>query len=173
MAVGTRPTNKGFTASVTSTMDNPSWRPNKTNSIRDGSTHPQQSLPLAPPPIPRGCARRANQAPSKGIRLQNRRQGVCAKAENAKPRPAAERKCFIMLKRNGCKGTTNRPAVMLHDRAVHQAGKAQSVDVWQEAELLAVAEHLACEIVGYDTSTDSMFPSALRMADISGLMKPP
>ena len=60
----------------------------------------------------------------------------------------AERKCFIMSKRNGCKGTTNRPAVMLHDGAVHQAGKAQSVDVWQEAELLAVVEHLACEIVG-------------------------
>ena len=52
VAVGTSATTMGFTGSVTSMMEVPSLRPNKTNS-RPSEVHPQQSLPLpgALPPV--------------------------------------------------------------------------------------------------------------------------
>ena len=81
VAVGTRPTNKGFTASVTSTMDNPSWRPNNTNSRWEAeSTHPQQSLPLAPPPNSSRVRTESKSSPEQGYpSAKPSTQGVWAK----------------------------------------------------------------------------------------------
>ena len=150
VAVGTRPTKSGLTASVTSTMDNPSMAPKQHKLALDSDPPtPNNRCRWLRPQFLEGAHRQQIQAfawvyrPAKPS-TQGFEPRLRMPSQASRPRKGSVSSCSSA----GCKGTTNRPAVMLHVGAVRKARKPlRSVDVWQEAELLAVAEHLACEIV--------------------------